>query len=174
MKERVSNIKVLTAALLVTIFLISIEATIVSTATSKIVKELGSLEIMGWIFSIYLLTTVVSTPIYGKLLDIYGRKTIFLVGLILFVVASALSGFSQTMLQLITFRAFQGIGAGALFPAIMTIAGVLFKEQERAKIQAGFSAVGAVSGLAGPFVGGILVDYFSWQWIFFINVPIVP
>lgn len=172
MNERASGVRPITVALLVTIFLISIEATVVSTAASRIVGDLGGLEMMGWIFSIYLLTTVVSTPIFGKLLDLYGRKSIFLAGLLLFVAASALSGLSGTMLQLIIFRGLQGIGAGALFPAIMTIVGVLYSEQQRAKMQAGFSAVGAISGLAGPFVGGLFVDYASWQWIFFINVPI--
>lgn len=155
MNERVSSVKPLTVALLVTIFLISIEATVVSTAASKIVSDLGGLELMGWIFSIYLLTTVVSTPIFGKLLDLYGRKMIFLIGLTIFVAASALAGLAGSMPQLIIFRALQGIGAGALFPAIMTIVGVLYSEQQRAKMQAGFSAVGAISGLAGPFIGDL-------------------
>ncbi|WP_276353368.1 MDR family MFS transporter [Cohnella caldifontis] len=159
-------------ALMTTLFLISIEVTIVSTAMPHIVKDLGGLQSMSWIFSAYLLTTVVSTPIFGKLLDLYGRKKIYLFGLIVFVLASACSGFSQTMLQLILFRAVQGLGAGALFPSVMTVTGTLFSQEERAKIQAGFSAVGAVSGLAGPYVGGLFVDHLTWQWIFFLNVPI--
>lgn len=172
MTNSTSSKKAIVAALMVTMFLISIEATIVSTAMPKIVSDLGGLQSMSWVFSAYLLTTVVSTPIMGKLLDLYGKKRIFLFGLLLFVSASALSGFAESMLQLIFFRAIQGIGAGALFPAVMTIIGVLFAQEERAKIQAGFGAISAISGLSGPFLGGIIVDYFSWQWIFFVNVPI--
>ncbi|MFC4101688.1 MFS transporter [Paenibacillus xanthanilyticus] len=155
-----------------TIFIVSMEGTIVSTAMPKIVSDLGSLEMMSWVFSIYLLATVVSTPVFGKLIDLYGRKRIFVIGLVLFVAASAASGAAQSMLQLILFRAFQGFGAGALFPAAMTIVGAVFQEQERAKLQAGFSAVGAIAGLTAPFLGGVIVDYFTWQWIFLVNVPI--
>jgi multidrug resistance protein len=114
----------------------------------------------------------VTTPIYGKLADLFGRKVIFIFGVALFVAGSMLSGAAQTMLQLIWFRAFQGLGAGAVIPLTFTIIGDLYPGEERAKMQGLFSAVWGVAGLLGPLVGGLFVDHVSWRWIFYINVPI--
>lgn len=161
----------ITGALLIATFLSAIEATIVSTATPAIVKKLGGIDLISWVFALYLLTSAVTTPIFGKLADLFGRKKVFIVGTSLFLLGSLLCGLSQTMGQLILFRAIQGIGAGAVIPITFTIIGDIFTFEQRAKIQGLFSSVWGIAGLFGPLVGGFLVDYVSWHWIFFINLP---
>ncbi|CUB20503.1 Multidrug resistance protein 3 [Bacillus subtilis] len=161
----------ITIALLIATFLSAIEATIVSTATPAIVKKLGGLDLISWVFALYLLTSAVTTPIFGKLADLFGRKKVFLVGTALFLIGSLLCGLSQNMGQLILFRAIQGIGAGAVIPITFTIIGDIFSFEQRAKVQGLFSSVWGIAGLFGPLVGGFLVDYVSWHWIFFINLP---
>ncbi|WP_027724557.1 MDR family MFS transporter [Tuberibacillus calidus] len=167
-----TNRKMVTVAMLVAILLVAIDVTVVSTAMPEIVKDLSGLSLISWVFAIYTLTTAVTTPIYGKLADLFGRKKVFIFGVILFVLGSMLSGASQTMNQLIWFRAFQGIGAGAVMPITFTIIGDLFPGEQRAKMQGLFSAVWGVAGLLGPLVGGFFVDQISWRWIFYINLPI--
>jgi len=164
--------KNVTIAMLVAIFLIAIDGTVVSTAMPTIVSDLGGIKLISWIFAAYLLTQAVTTPIYGKLSDLFGRKVIFNVGVVLFVMGSVLSGFAQSMDQLIWFRAFQGIGAGAVLPVTFTIIGDLYPGEERGKMQGLFSSVWGISGLVGPLVGGFFVDQISWRWIFFINLPV--
>lgn len=161
-----------TIAMMVAVFLVAIDVTVVSTAMPHIVGELQGLSLYSWVFAIYTLTTSVTTPIYGKLADLFGRKIIFCVGVILFVLGSILSGQSQSMNELIWFRAFQGIGAGAVMPITFTIIGDLFPGEQRARMQGVFSGVWGIAGLLGPLVGGLFVDHFSWRWIFYINVPV--
>lgn len=160
-----------TVAMLIATFLAAIEVTIVSTAMPSIVSELGGVQHISWVFAIYLLTSTVATPVFGKLADLYGRKRIFHVGTVIFLIGSMLSGISQTMNQLIWFRALQGIGSGALTPVTFTIIGDLYPYEERAKVQGWFSSVWGLSGLVGPIVGGFLVDFVSWRWIFYLNLP---
>jgi MFS family permease len=126
MAQKTTNRKMVTIAMLVAILLVAIDVTVVSTAMPQIVSDLSGLKLISWVFAIYTLTTSVTTPIYGKLADLFGRKKIFMTGVILFVVGSMLSGAAQTMTQLIWFRAFQGIGAGAVMPITFTIIGDLF------------------------------------------------
>ncbi|MDN3955952.1 MDR family MFS transporter [Sporolactobacillus laevolacticus] len=172
MPDKKTNRKLVTVAMLVAILLVAIDVTIVSTAMPKVVRDLNGLNLISWVFAIYTLTTSVTTPIYGKLADLFGRKKIFIIGVILFVGGSILSGVSQTMMQLIIFRAIQGIGAGAVMPITFTIIGDLYPGEQRAKMQGMFSAVWGIAGLLGPLVGGFLVDQISWRWIFFINLPV--
>ncbi|WP_066639958.1 MDR family MFS transporter [Desulfolucanica intricata] len=153
------------------IVLAAIEVTIVSTAMPTIVKELGDFHLMSWVFAIYLLTNAISTPIYGKLADLFGRKKIFIIGIILFLMGSSLCGIAQTMGQLIFFRAIQGIGAGAVFPVSLTIIGDIFEIEERAKMQGFISMVWFIAGVTGPLAGGLIVEWLSWRWIFYINIP---
>src|SRR5207244_12827613 len=117
---------------------------------------------------VVLLTSTTTVPIYGKLADLYGRKSIFLFGSTLFLLGSALCGAAQSMEQLIVFRAIQGLGAGAVLPLVLTIIGDIFDLQERAKVQGLFSGVWAISSIIGPALGGVIVDPFSWRWAFFI------
>lgn len=163
--------QLVTLALLLSTFLAAIEVTVVSTAIPKIVADLGGLQLISWIYAAYLLTTAVSTPFFGKLSDLFGRKNIFIFGSVLFVLGSMLCGLSQNMTQMVIFRAIQGIGAGALTPVTMTIVGDIYNFEERAKIQGLFSSIWGIAGLVGPLVGGIFVDSLSWHWIFYFNVP---
>jgi len=158
-------------ALMVAMFLGAIEGTVVTTAIPTIVKDLQGFEIISSVFSVYLLTSAIATPIYGKLSDLYGRKNILSIGIIIFLVGSFLCGLSQNMYMLIGFRAIQGIGAGAIFTVTYTIVGDVFTIEERPKIQGIIGTVWGIASLAGPFLGGILIDILSWHWIFFINLP---
>lgn len=161
-----------TIAMLVSILLVALDTTIVTTAMPHIVQQLSGLNLLSWVFAIYLLTSSVTTPIYGKLADLFGRKIVFIFGVTLFVVGSMVSGMAQTMQQLILFRGFQGLGAGAVMPLTFTIIADLYPGEERAKMQGVFSSVWGIAGLLGPLVGGLFVDHLSWRWIFYINVPI--
>jgi EmrB/QacA subfamily drug resistance transporter len=156
---------------LLAMFMAAMEATVVGTAMPTVVEKLGGIEYYGWTGAIYMLTATVTMPLYGKLSDLYGRKPIMMLGMAAFLAGSMASGLSQTMIQLIAFRAVQGVGAGGLQPVAMTIVGDIFKPAERARIQGVFGAVWGVAGMSGPLLGGIIVHALSWRWVFFINVP---
>ncbi|WP_280770840.1 MDR family MFS transporter [Salipaludibacillus daqingensis] len=162
--------KIITALVIAT-FLAAIEVTVISTAMPVITRDLGGLDLISWVFAIYLLTYAVMTPIFGKLADLYGRKKIFITGATLFLIGSALCGLSQSMEQLIMFRALQGIGAGALMPMTFTIVGDVFTYEKRAKAQAIIGSIWGIAGIFGPLVGGFFVDFLTWHWIFYINIP---
>ncbi|WP_338449672.1 MDR family MFS transporter [Niallia oryzisoli] len=169
--KKETNQKSVIWALLIATFLTAIEGTIVSTAMPVIVEDLGGSELYTWVISVYLLAMVIGTPIFGKMADLYGRKLMFTLGVLIFVVGSMLSGLAQTMEQLVWFRMIQGIGAGALTTIPFTIIGDVFAFEQRAKIQGMISAVWGISGIIGPLAGGFIVDYISWHWIFFMNLP---
>mgnify|MGYP002344561298 CR=1 FL=1 len=158
-------------ALMLAMFLAAVEGTIVTMATPTIVKDLQGFELISLVFSIYLLTSAISTPIYGKLADLYGRKNILSIGILIFLAGSFLCGLAQSMVMLIAFRAIQGLGAGAILTVSFTIIGDIFTLEERSKIQGGLSTVWGIAALVGPFLGGFLIDILSWHWIFFINIP---
>lgn len=152
--------------------LAALDSTVVATAIPSIVRDLGGFALFPWVFSAYLLVQAVTIPIYGKLADLYGRKPVLLIGIGVFVLGSALSGASWSMTALIVFRAVQGIGAGAVQPVTMTVVGDMFTVEERARVQGYFSSVFGIASVIGPALGGLLVQYASWHWIFYINVPI--
>ena len=162
----------LVGALLLTISLTALDTTVVSTAMPTIVGSLGGLSLFSWVFSAYLLASTVTVPIYGKLADLYGRKPVLLFGISLFLFGSALSGMAGSMVELILFRAIQGLGAGAVMPVTMTIIGDLFPIEQRARIQGLTGSVWGIAAIAGPAIGGVLTDEVSWRWIFYLNLPL--
>ncbi|WP_342564126.1 MDR family MFS transporter [Paenibacillus sp. FSL R7-0345] len=161
---------ILTGVLLAT-FLAAIEGTVTGPAGPAIVGDFQGIQWLSWIFTAYLLTMAVTTPIFGKLSDLIGRKPVFLGGAVVFLLGSLLCGISQSMGQLILFRAIQGIGAGALIPMTFTIIGDIYSIKERAKTQGLLSSVWGISSLVGPLLGGYVVDYLSWRWVFVFNLP---
>src|SRR5688572_15171829 len=161
----------ITSGLLLGMSLGALEATVVSTAMPTVVASLGGLEHYSWVFSAYLLTSTVTVPIWGKLSDLYGRRPLYQIGVVLFLLGSVLSGAAQTMAQLVAFRALQGIGAGALIPLGMTILADLYDVAQRARVQALFSGVWGLASVVGPPVGGFITDQWSWRWVFYLNIP---
>ena len=166
-----SRKKKIALSFLIAIFLAAFEAVVVATAAPIIVQSLHQFQLMSWIFSAYLLTSAMSTPIYGKLADLYGRKRMILIGISIFLLGSTLAGLAQSMTQLIAFRAVQGLGAGAILTICFTMIGDIFTLEERSVVQGGISTMWGVAGLIGPLLGGLLIEYLSWHWIFFINIP---
>lgn len=152
-------------------FLAAMESTVVATAMPTVIASLGGIRIYSWTFSAFLLSSTVSMPIWGRLADQFGRRPAYLAGLAVFLTGSALAGLSQSMGQLIGFRALQGLGAGSLITIGMTIVGDLYGMERRAKMQGYFSSVWGVASLVGPLVGGLLTDHVSWRWVFYINLP---
>ncbi len=150
----------------------ALDQTIISTAMPKIIHEFNGLEQLSWVITAYLLASTVIVPIYGKLSDIYGRKYFIISAVVIFLIGSVLSGLSQNMLQLIVFRAIQGLGAGAIFANAFAIIGDLFAPAERGKWQGLFGAVFGLSSIIGPTLGGWLTDNVSWRAAFFINIPV--
>jgi EmrB/QacA subfamily drug resistance transporter len=159
-------------AILLGMFLAALDQTIVGPVLPRIVTELQGADYYTWVVTIFLVTSTITVPIYGKLSDLYGRRPFLMFGITLFLVGSALSGLSQTMWQLILFRGIQGLGAGALFPIALAVIGDLFTPAERGKYQGLFGAVFGIAFLIGPGLGGFLTDTFSWHWVFFVNLPI--
>jgi EmrB/QacA subfamily drug resistance transporter len=159
-------------AVMLGLFLGALDQTIVGPALPTIVTKLAGNDIYVWAVTIYLLTSTISVPFWGKLSDLYGRKPMFMIGIVIFLVGSALSGLSQNMTELIAFRGFQGIGAGSLFPIALATIGDLFTPAERGKYQGLFGAVFGLAFIIGPLVGGFLTEHIAWNWIFYVNIPI--
>ena len=160
------------ASIMAAMFMVAIEATIVSTAMPLIVGQLGGLELYSWVFSSFLLTQTATTVVFGKLSDVYGRKPILIVGIAVFLGGSILCGFAWSMPSMIVFRLIQGVGAGAVQPIALTLVGDLYPAHERGKVQGWLASVWGVSSVVGPLVGGLIVQHVSWAWVFWINIPI--
>jgi EmrB/QacA subfamily drug resistance transporter len=159
-------------AVMLGLFLGALDQTIVGPALPTIVTDLHGNDLYVWAVTSYLLTSTISVPFWGKLSDLYGRKPMFIIGIVIFLIGSALSGLSQNMEQLILFRGIQGIGAGSLFPIALAVIGDLFSPAERGKYQGLFGAVFGIGFVAGPLIGGWLTENISWHWIFYVNIPI--
>ena len=157
---------------LLVMLLASLDQTIVSTAMPRVIADLQGFDRYTWVSTVYLLTSTVMVPIYGKLSDLFGRKPLFLFGIVVFLIGSALSGASQSMNELIAFRALQGIGAGALMPIAIAVVGDLFTPRERGKWQGVTGAVWGFSAIVGPTLGGWITENTSWRWVFYVNLPI--
>ena len=160
------------AGLMSGVLLAALDQTIVATALPTIVGDLGGLTHLSWVVTAYLLASTASTPLYGKISDLYGRKTVFQAAIVIFLVGSALSGLAQTMGQLIAFRAIQGLGAGGLMALAIAIIGDVVSPRERGRYQGYIGAVFAVASVAGPLLGGFFVDNLSWRWAFYVNLPV--
>ncbi len=160
------------AALMLGMFLAALDQTIVSTALPTIVGELGGLDHLSWVVTAYLLAATISTPLYGKLGDMLGRKPVFLTAILIFLAGSMLAGLAQSMGQLIAFRALQGVGAGGLMVGAQAIIGDIVPPRDRGRYMGLIGSVFAVSSVAGPLLGGFLVDNLSWRWVFYVNMPI--
>jgi EmrB/QacA subfamily drug resistance transporter len=163
--------RAITAGLLLGMSLGALEATVVGTAMPTVIATLGGLTHYSWVFSAYLLTSTASVPIWGRLSDLYGRRRMYVAGIVIFLVGSMLSGTATSMTMLIVARAIQGLGTGAIIPLSMTIIGELYALSERARTQALFSGVWGVASVAGPLVGGYITDALSWRWVFYLNLP---
>lgn len=160
------------AALMLCTGLVALDSTIIATAVPSIVRDLGGFAEFPWLFSIYLLTQAVSVPLYGRFADLVGRKPVMFFGIAVFLLGSVLCGVAWSMPVLIAFRALQGIGAGAILPMSMTIAGDLYTVEERARVQGYLASVWGIAAVLGPALGGVLSQYASWRWIFFVNLPL--
>ena len=166
------QILIVLAGVMAGMLLFALDQGIVGTALPRIVSELGGLDKLSWVVTAYLLTSTATTPLWGKISDLYGRRLIFQVAIVIFLIGSALSGLSQNMVQLIGFRALQGVGGGGLFAIALSIIGDVIPPRERGRYQGYFGAVFGVSSVAGPLLGGWLTDGPGWRWIFYINLPV--
>ncbi|MFC7549498.1 MDR family MFS transporter [Plantactinospora sp. GCM10030261] len=175
------NVRVILGGLMIAMMLAMLDNMIVSTALPRIIGEFGALEHFTWVVTAYVLGTTVSTPIWGKLGDLYGRKNIFLTSIMIFLVGSALCGMAGSsilggpadgMTELIMFRAVQGLGAGGLMVGVMAIIGDLVPPRERGRYQGMFAGIMAIAMVAGPLVGGFITDHLSWRWAFYVNLPL--
>ncbi len=157
--------------LVLALALAALAATVVSTAMPTVIGELGGIEYYAWVANAYLVASSVSVPLWGKLSDIYGRKPILLISIVLFLLGSIASGAATSMPTLIAFRSLQGLGAGAMQPVAITVIGDIFDLEERSKVQGIFGAAWGFFGVVGPLLGGFIVNHFSWRWVFYMNLP---
>ncbi|KYD23841.1 MDR family MFS transporter [Geobacillus sp. B4113_201601] len=168
MNSRLSVMVSIVLAMLVA----SMDTTIMNTTMPIIANELGGFSLYAWAFASYMITTTVLSPIAGRLSDLFGRKKVFSFGIMFFFIGSLLCGLSQSMVQLVVFRALQGVGAGFMMPFPAIIAGDLFPVEKRGKIQAFFTAMWGISAVLAPLLGSLFVEYATWRWIFYVNIPI--
>lgn len=162
----------ITASILTALSLAALDSSVVGTAMPTIIGQLGGLSEYSWVFSGYLLAGTTTVPLFSKLADMYGRRPVFLFGLVVFVTFSVACGFASSMIQLIVFRTIQGLGAGALQPVAFTIVGDIYTPSQRARVQGLFSAVWGGTAIVGPAVGGVITTSVGWPWVFWINLPI--
>jgi EmrB/QacA subfamily drug resistance transporter len=168
----IGRILAIYSGLMVALLLAALDQTIVATALPKVVSELGGITQYSWVFTAYMVGTTVTVPIYGKLGDAHGRKPLFIVAIVIFLVGSALCGTAQNMWELVVFRAIQGLGAGGLFPLTLAMVGMIVPPRDRGRYQGLIGSVFAAASIIGPLVGGFIVDNASWRWIFYVNLPI--
>jgi EmrB/QacA subfamily drug resistance transporter len=168
----IGRILAIYSGLMIALLLAALDQTIVATALPKVVSELGGITQYSWVFTAYMLGSTVTVPLYGKLGDAHGRKPLFIVAISIFLVGSALCGAAQNMVQLVIFRAIQGVGAGGLFPLTLAMVGMIVPPRDRGRYQGLIGSVFAAASIAGPLIGGFIVDNASWRWIFYVNLPV--
>jgi EmrB/QacA subfamily drug resistance transporter len=162
----------LLASLMLTMFIGALDQMVVSTATPKILADLGGFNMLSWLFTSYMLTSTIVVPLTGKMSDIYGRRTFVLTGIIAFLISSVACGLAPNMGSLIAFRALQGFGGGVIFASVFACIGDIFPPAERSKFMGLFTGVFSLASILGPLIGGTLTDNLSWRWVFFINIPV--
>jgi EmrB/QacA subfamily drug resistance transporter len=168
----IGRILLIYSGLMVVLLLAALDQTIVATALPRVVSDLGGLSQYSWVFTAYLLSTTITVPLYGKLGDVYGRRPLFIVSISIFLVGSALCGLAQDMVQLVVFRAIQGLGAGGLFPLSLATVGNIVPPRDRGRYQGLLGATFGAASIIGPALGGLIVDHASWRWIFYVNLPV--
>ena len=167
-----AEVRSIVLGLMLALFLSSLDQTIVATALSSIASDLGGFELMPWVVSAYLISSTVTTPIYGRLSDLYGRRPVLLVSVTIFVAGAVLSALAPTMLALIAARVVQGLGGGGLRAISLAVVGDILPPRERGRVQGYLSATFATANISGPLLGGLFVEYLSWHWIFWVNLPL--
>ncbi len=155
------------------IFLFAIDATIVSTSMPTIVAKLGGLDLYSWVFSIYMLSSALTTPIFGKLADLFSKRRLMLIGIAVFLAGSILCGAAQSMEMMIAARAVQGLGGGAIYALSFIVVGILYPANQRARMQGIISGIWGLASILGPLAGGIIVENWNWRWVFFVNIPLI-
>src|SRR5829696_1068862 len=168
----VGRVLAIYAGLMTVLMLAALDQTIVATALPRIVSDIGGLTNYSWVITSYMLASTVTVPLYGKLGDVHGRRVLFMVAITIFLVGSALCGLAQNMTQLVLFRAVQGVGAGGLFPLALATVGMIVPPRDRGRYQGLIGATFAFASIAGPALGGFIVDHASWRWIFYVNLPV--
>ena len=168
----IGRILAIYSGLMVALLLAALDQTIVATALPRVVSELGGITQYAWVFTAYMLGSTVTVPLYGRLGDVYGRKPLFIVAISIFIAGSALCGASQNMVQLVVFRAIQGVGAGGIFPLTLAMVGMIVPPRDRGRYQGLIGSVFAAASIIGPLIGGFIVDNASWRWIFYVNLPV--
>src|SRR5881409_3353121 len=171
-KFTIGRILAIYSGLMVALLLAALDQTIVATALPKVVSDLGGITQYTWVFTAYMLGSTVTVPLYGKLGDAHGRKPLFLVAISIFLLGSVLCGAAQNMVELVIFRAIQGVGAGGLFPLTLAMVGMIVPPRDRGRYQGLIGSVFAAASIIGPLVGGFIVDNTTWRWIFYVNLPI--
>lgn len=161
----------ITVGLMLGMLIAAMESTVISTAMPTVIGDLHGIELYPWVFSAYLLTSTTTVPVYGKLADLFGRRSVFLAAASIFLLGSMLSGTAHSMWQLIAFRALQGLGAGGVLPLTLTVIGDIYTLRERARVQGLFTSMWGISSLSGPILGAFLTEHLSWRWVFYINLP---
>lgn len=168
----IGRILTIYSGLMVALLLAALDQTIVATALPTVVSELGGITQYSWVFTAYMLGSTVTVPLYGRLGDVYGRKPLFIVSISIFLLGSALCGAAQNMVQLVVFRAIQGVGAGGIFPLTLAMVGMIVPPRDRGRYQGLIGSVFAAASIIGPLIGGFIVDNASWRWIFYVNLPV--
>ena len=168
----IGRILAIYSGLMIALLLAALDQTIVATALPRVVSELGGITQYAWVFTAYMLGSTVTVPLYGRLGDVYGRKPLFIVAISIFLAGSALCGAAQNMVELVVFRAIQGVGAGGIFPLTLAMVGMIVPPRDRGRYQGLIGSVFAAASIAGPLIGGFIVDNASWRWIFYVNLPV--